>query len=336
MTAKWTIWDKITHLKLIQLLEMNPIDRALIEKNDLFNDIDFESVKYMLEHSTLRTLNTGERLIEPDSHNQHLHLILEGSLSVHLLEKDSQQYTTLGAGECVGEISIVDGKFPSAFVAAVEPSRILSIPLDSVWSMLNNSHQVAGNLLGILVSRMRNDNQAIINSTIREKIFEQQAYIDALTGVYNRHWMNKAFPRTIQRCMRNKDPFAVMVIDIDHFKKINDAHGHQIGDFALKSIARCVQDNLRPQDLLVRYGGEEFAVLLADANLAEITMVAERLRSKVEAFEIRSREIDIRATLSIGITMTQDTEDLDHLIHEADQALYLAKQQGRNRIEIFQ
>jgi len=77
-------------------------------------------------------------------------------------------------------------------------------------------------------------------------------------------------------------------------------------------------------------------VLLAEANLADATMVAERLRSKVEGFEIRAREIEIRATLSIGITMTQDTDDLDHLIHEADQALYLAKQRGRNRIEIYQ
>jgi diguanylate cyclase (GGDEF)-like protein len=315
---------------------MKPTDISLIAQNDLFSDIDFESVKYMLEHCILRTLKSGERLIEPDAQNQHLHLILEGSLNVHLLEKESQQYTVLRAGDCVGEISIVDGKYPSALVVAAEPLRILSIPIDTVWSLLNNSHQVAGNLLGILVSRMRNDNKAIINSTIREKLFEQQAYIDELTGVYNRHWMHKAFPRTIQRCMRNKKPFGVMVLDIDYFKNINDAHGHMVGDVALKSIARCVQDSLRPQDLLVRYGGEEFAVLLAEANLAEATMVAERLRSKVENAEIRSREIEIRATLSIGITMTQDTDDLEHLIHEADQALYLAKQRGRNRVEIYQ
>lgn len=315
---------------------MNPTDLALIEKSDLFSEIDFESVKYILERCILRTLKTGERLIEPDSQNEHLHLILEGTLNVYLIEKESQQYTVLGPGECVGEISIVDGKYPSALVVAAEPLRVLSIPIDTVWSLLNNSHQVAGNLLGILVSRMRNDNKAIINSKIREKLFEQQAYIDALTGVYNRHWMNKTFPRTLQRCMRNKKPFGVMVLDIDYFKKINDAYGHLIGDVALKNIARCVQESLRPQDLMVRYGGEEFAVLLTEANLAEATMVAERLRSKVEKFEIRAREIEIRATLSIGITMTQDTDDLDHLIHEADQALYLAKQRGRNRIEIYQ
>src|ERR1035437_1225852 len=104
---------------------MNPIDLDLIAKNDLFSDIDFESVKYMLERSILRTLKTGEILIEPDSQNQHLHLILEGSLNVYLLEKESQQYTVLSAGECVGEISIVDGKYPSALVVAAEPARVL-------------------------------------------------------------------------------------------------------------------------------------------------------------------------------------------------------------------
>jgi diguanylate cyclase (GGDEF)-like protein len=314
---------------------MNPTDRALIEQNTLFNDMDFESVKYMLEHSILRTLNDGERLIEPDSQNQHLHLILEGSLHVHLLENESKQYTTLHAGECVGEISIVDGHYPSAFVVAAETTRILSVPLDTVWSLLDSSHEVAGNLLGILVSRLRNDNKAIINSKFREKQFEHQAHVDALTGIYNRHWMNKSFPRTLNRCMRNNNPFAVMVIDIDHFKKVNDTYGHQAGDLALKHVAKCVQENLRPHDLLVRYGGEEFAVLLTDADHEETANVADRLRSKVEEIEICSRDIAFRVTLSIGITMTQDTDDIDHLLHEADQALYLAKQRGRNRIEVF-
>ena len=112
---------------------MNSIDLDLIAKNDLFCDIDFESVKYMLEHSILRTLKIGERLIEPDSQNQHLHLILEGSLNVHLLEKESQQYTVLGAGECVGGISVVDGKYPSALVIAAE-HHCASCPFLSIRS----------------------------------------------------------------------------------------------------------------------------------------------------------------------------------------------------------
>ncbi len=315
---------------------MNSTDRELIEQNALFTDMDFDSVEYMLEHSTVRTLDAGERLLEPAFLNHHLHLILEGSLKVFLAAKESQEYISLLAGECVGEVSFVDGKHPSAIVVAAEPTRILSLPHDTVWSLLNNSQQIAGNLLSILAGRLRNDNMAIVDSKTREKLFERQAYVDALTGVHNRHWMIRSFPRALHRCARNKQPFAVMMIDIDHFKKVNDSYGHLVGDLALKSVAKCVSENLRPHDLLARYGGEEFAVLLTEANLESAQMIAERLRSKVEALEIRSNEISFRVTLSIGITPTQDDEeDVEQFIHEADQALYLAKQGGRNRVEVF-
>jgi len=124
-------------------------------------------------------------------------------------------------------------------------------------------------------------------------------------------------------------------VDIDHFKKINDTYGHLVGDLALKTVAQCMSDNLRPHDLLARYGGEEFAVLLTEADLESAKMIAERLRSRIAAAEIRSNDISFHVTLSIGITPTQHEDQLENLIHEADQALYRAKQMGRNRVEVF-
>ena len=314
---------------------MNPTDRTLIEQNTLFNGMDFYSAEYMLEHSLVRNLETGERLLQPDTLSHHLHLILEGKLNVYLVALETDEYTSLLPGDCVGEVSLVDGKYPSAIVLAAEPTRILSIPHDTVWSLINNSHQVAGNLLGILASRLRNDNTAIIDTQASKNHFERQASVDALTGIHNRHWMNKAFPRALQRCVRNNHPYAVMVVDIDHFKKVNDTYGHLIGDLALKTAAKCMTECLRPDDLFARYGGEEFAVLLTESNLEEAQIVAERLRSKMESIEIRSDDISFHITLSIGITPTQNIETLEKLIDEADQALYRAKQLGRNRVEVF-
>ncbi|BBI98369.1 diguanylate cyclase [Ferrigenium kumadai] len=314
---------------------MNPTDQALIRQNALFKGMDFESFDYMLEHSIVRSLETGERLLQPEAQNHHLHLILDGSLNVYLIAQESQEHTSLRAGECVGEVSLIDGKYPSAIVVAAEPCRILSIPYDTVWSLINNSRTVTSNLLSILASRLRNDNKTIVDTQRSKSHFEHQASTDALTGVYNRHWMGKAFPRALQRCSHNKQPFAVMVVDIDHFKKINDTYGHLVGDLALKTVAKCMAENLRPHDLLARYGGEEFAVLLTEADLDAAKMVAERLRAKIAAAEIRSDDISFHVTLSIGITPTQHNEKLEHLIHEADQALYRAKQAGRNRVEVF-
>jgi len=134
---------------------MNATDRALTGQNRLFRDMDFTSVEYMLERCTVRNLAAGESLLQPDIPNHHLYLIFEGKLSVHLAAQESLEHATLGAGECVGEISLVDGKHPSALVVATEPARVLSIPHDTVWSLVDHSHEIARNLLGIVAGRMR-------------------------------------------------------------------------------------------------------------------------------------------------------------------------------------
>ena len=323
---------------------MNATDRALTGQNQLFRDMDFTSVEYILEHCTVHNLAAGESLLQPDVPNHHLYLIFEGKLSVHLAAQESLEHATLGAGECVGEISLVDGKHPSALVVATEPARVLSIPHDTVWSLVDHSHEIARNLLGIVAGRMRNDNRALITSQDKKKQFEHQAYVDALTGVHNRHWMIDAFPRALHRCVLNNSPFAIMMADIDHFKRVNDTHGHLVGDITLKTVARCMMEHLRPHDLLARYGGEEFAVLLPDTNLQQAKNVAERLRTAIADVTIHRDELSFQVTISIGITPTQyenlmsghpHEEKLENLIGEADQALYRAKELGRNRVVIF-
>ena len=314
---------------------MNATDRASTGQNQLFRGMDFTSVEYMLEHCSVRNLAAGESLLQPDIPNHHLYLIFEGKLSVHLAAQESLEHATLGAGECVGEISLVDGKHPSALVVATEPARVLSIPHDTVWSLVDHSHDIARNLLGIVAGRMRNDNRALITSQDKKKQFEHQACVDALTGVHNRHWMGDAFPRAVHRCALNKRPFTIMMADIDHFKRVTDTHGHLVGDITLKTVAKCMTENLRPHDLLVRYGGEEFAVLLPDTDIKNAQIVAERLRKAIADSRIRSDDLSFQVTVSIGITPTQHEEKLEILIDEADKALYRAKELGRNRVVIF-
>lgn len=314
---------------------MNSSDRALTEQNQLFQGMDFASVEYMLEHSTLRNLAPGEKLLQPDVPSQHLYLIYEGKLSVHLPAKESLEHATLGPGECAGEISLVDGKHPSALVVAAEPTRVLAVPHDTVWSLVDHSHEIARNLLGIVAGRMRNDKHALITSHNTKKQFEHQAYVDALTGVHNRHWMGEAFPRAVHRCAVNKRPFTLMMTDIDHFKRINDTYGHLVGDITLKTVARTITENLRPHDLFVRYGGEEFALLLPDTDVKNAQIVAERLRKAIADFKIQRDDFTFQVTVSIGITPTQHEDELETLISEADQALYRAKELGRNRVEVF-
>lgn len=309
-------------------------DHVLTAQNQLFRNVDFSSVAYMLERSQVRELAAGEQLLQPEVPNNHLYLILEGELRVHLAARQAVEHAVLVAGECTGEISLVDGKNPSALVVAGKPTRVLAVPHDTVWSLVDQSHDVARNLLAIIAGRMRNDNSALITSHNQRAQYEHQATVDALTGVHNRRWMNDAFPRVLHRCALNKQHSAVMVLDIDHFKNVNDSYGHLVGDAALKSLAAIMQHNLRPHDLLVRYGGEEFAILLPDTALAEARAIAERLRKTVAANEVVSHGVAFKITVSGGIAPIDDATELETSFAQADQALYRAKEGGRNRVEI--
>ncbi len=313
---------------------MNEQDRALIEQNSLFTELNFSSVEYMLERSVLRDLAVGEKLLQPELPNNHLYLILEGELRVNLIGQATLEHTSLIAGECTGEISLVDGQNPSALVVASKPTRVLAVPHDTVWSLVDQSHEVARNLLSIIAGRMRCDNSALLTSYNKRTQYEHQATVDALTGVHNRRWMNEAFPRVLHRCALDHAHSAVMVLDIDHFKRVNDTYGHLVGDVALKSLANIMQVHLRPHDLLARYGGEEFAILLPDTGVDEARSIAERLRIMVAANEIHSGDLQFKITVSIGLAVIDRDGTLDEFFALADRALYRAKESGRNRIEI--
>lgn len=314
---------------------MNPTDYDITAKNLFFQGVDFTSVEYALEHCSIRNLSAGEVLLQPDVRSSHLYLILEGELSVQLNAQEPLKHTSLIAGEYAGEISLIDGKPPSAYVIAARPTRVLSVPHDTVWSLVNRSHEFPRNLLRIVAARLRNDNHMLIESQNAQLKLEYQVSVDALTGVHNRRWMNEAFPRAINRCLRNSSPIAVLLVDIDHFKRVNDTHGHLAGDAALRAIAATLARNLRPHDMMARYGGEEFAILLPDTDLNIAKLVAERLRNSAEQTLIQHDALVFRVTISVGIAPSRQEEALETLIAEADQALYRAKQQGRNRVEVF-
>jgi diguanylate cyclase (GGDEF)-like protein len=161
------------------------------------------------------------------------------------------------------------------------------------------------------------------------------AMIDPLTGLANRRAFEQEAERIIRRQVLLNRPVAVFLIDLDHFKSINDNFGHATGDCVLRLFAEVCGSNLRSSDLVGRLGGEEFGVLLSDANQDNAFMVAERIRS---AFATAATVVDdqmIGATISIGITIIQDPDqDLSTLLGQADQALYQAKARGRDRVAL--
>jgi two-component system cell cycle response regulator len=163
------------------------------------------------------------------------------------------------------------------------------------------------------------------------------ALTDPLTGAYNRRYLDIHLPRLFDRARHAQRPLSVIMLDIDHFKKINDTHGHPAGDSVLAELVLRLNRNLRSFDLVTRMGGEEFAIIMPETDMDTTEMVAERLRKAVEKdhFRIEKSGVDIVATVSIGIASLSDSDaNPQAVITRADEALYRAKNGGRNRIEV--
>ncbi|MCP4505270.1 MAG: GGDEF domain-containing protein, partial [Fuerstiella sp.] len=162
----------------------------------------------------------------------------------------------------------------------------------------------------------------------------KQTSTDALTGIANRAFFDRRLTEMVYQCLRNSVQMGVAVIDIDHFKKVNDAHGHLAGDHILKQVAQTLQDVTRTDETVARYGGEEFAVLLDNVATDGMIIVGERLRSAIEKLEIDFEGAKIPITVSIGVCcgVPTDGESGLKLFSMADAALYQAKQTGRNRV----
>lgn len=170
-------------------------------------------------------------------------------------------------------------------------------------------------------------------------VLEQESITDPLTGIYNRRYLERRLTDEIARAHRYGMPLSVLLIDIDHFKHVNDVHGHQVGDLVLAGMAQLIATTLRTTDIVARYGGEEIMVIAPSTPVKTAADLAERLRKVVEnaSFEVPvelSRDISaLSVTVSIGVAcFSHHTKDSQDLVQNADKALYRAKNAGRNRV----
>ena len=171
-----------------------------------------------------------------------------------------------------------------------------------------------------------------IESKYHEEIYRLTT-IDGLTQAFNKRYFLETLERELNRAIRYKRHMSLIMFDIDHFKKINDTHGHLAGDYVLRELAGIVQHNLRREDVYSRYGGEEFAIVLPEIDAEGAFQVSEKLREFIAAHEFSFAGESIKVTVSLGIRSTQDSDkpDVNAFIGDADARLYEAKQGGRNK-----
>jgi diguanylate cyclase (GGDEF)-like protein len=308
--------------------------RSLLEALELFQGVQPQDVQNLLQRCDRRDLGAGELLLSPGAKNEYVFIVLSGSLRVHIGSPGGPILATMETGACVGEMSIIEDRDPSAYVIGAEDTHLLVIHQSVLWEMVDASHEFAKNLLIVLSERVRSHNKVIADNYGELRKFERHATTDALTGLGNRHSMEDSFPREIERCTKNGEPVSLIMIDVDNFKDFNDRFGHIAGDRALTAVSRILHKHFRPRDVLVRYGGDEFAVLLPQVSLEGALVIANRVRRSVSGDTGDSNDslIQIPVRISMGVAELPPNGNLDNLIRAADAALYRAKHAGRDRV----
>lgn len=181
-----------------------------------------------------------------------------------------------------------------------------------------------------LICRVNN----LIESLENIQIIGNMANTDFLTGVYNRRYFYQQAQEYIQET-NGQNSFAVAMLDIDLFKKVNDTYGHDCGDMVIKALANMLTSQTKGQDIVARFGGEEFCVLMKNISKEDAITQFVKLRSIISAQSVTYKDEQIQYTVSIGVTFGDVSKSLDMLLEEADEALYVAKENGRNRVEIY-
>jgi diguanylate cyclase (GGDEF)-like protein len=179
----------------------------------------------------------------------------------------------------------------------------------------------------------------LLQDELREKnvLLETLAVTDSLTGLANRRRLMARLEEEVARARRYKTPLAVVMIDIDHFKQVNDVHGHAMGDEVLRNIGAMLKAGVRATDLAARYGGEELTLVLPHTDIPAALLVAENLREKFAGLEHRLDGATLKKTISLGVAACDGQGEIpsaEDLLKHADEALYRAKQNGRNRVEV--
>lgn len=236
----------------------------------------------------------------------------------------------LDAGESVGELSVIDQRPASAWVVADQATRLLVAPQELFWTLIQSSHAVARNLLMCLSQRLRHTDALAAHHNGIRRHHLRQAVVEEVTGLHNRRWFENALLRQVLRSGMSSRPLSLILVDVDRFDRVNRAFGDEAGDAILSAVARCLENVIRPTDLVARFGADGFAIALPDTTLDNAHTVATRLQTEIARAVMVMDDVSILppVTVSCGIAALRAGGGVEGLIGHALAALRNARRAG--------
>lgn len=312
----------------------SPFSAADLEAVPLFRFVPLECIEGILAHCTARELARDDRF-EPDGPlDRSLSVLLSGRLALHYDVRETEDPLYLEPGDIIGETFAAGEPGVPCLLVAAEPCRILVMEEDLIWSLAQASHAAACNLLGILLRRRHDASHENFAGTVREYAIHDQSIVDPLTGFQTRRWLEGVLERQTARAASSGKPLSLVMVDIDNFKAFNEKHGRTGGDRALHAVAKALRNYLRPTEVVARYGGDTFAILLPDTGVATARMIAERLRQRLTntVIDMQDGRMLPPLTISAGVAEAVAGAGVHSFVEAALSALDTARAAGGNSV----
>lgn len=304
------------------------VNRGMLGRLKLFEQADIESIEGLMADCAVRELVAGQVLLSKGDRAHAMYLVLTGRLRIKTPGGDDVMVET---GGHFGELGLLEQKPLGGTVTADTLTQVVALDEARVWALVRASHAFAGNLLGAVGARLRG---APVMASRTGPGYRRNAALDVLTGLYNRRGLEDMLRRQIMRSSMNQQSLAVLLVDIDHFRRFNEEFGYAAGDQALHAIGQTLANNVRPTDMVARYAGQQFAVVLPESDESGARIVAERIRHAVSEAVVMMADESILPplTVSIGLAALTQFATADELLAQARIALAAAHADGHDTV----
>ncbi|HUI72659.1 MAG TPA: diguanylate cyclase, partial [Spirochaetia bacterium] len=320
---------------------MVAIAPAFLERVAVFSLLSHDDVERVTRHLSSVELAEGQTLFREGETGKEMYILAEGkvAITIRLPDGAEQQIAEVSPGDFFGEMSIFDNAPRSATCRALSPSVVFSLSKDAFGDIIVQHPRIALKLmyrmLNVTTQRLRDTSQFVSEMVLWGESARKRAITDELTGVYNRRFLEDSLGGYVSEAGEKGAPLALVMVDLDHFRDINEMYGQPKGDEAIRSASAIFRSLLKDRGIIARYGGDEFVIILPNTGAADATELMNRVREDVAKLDILKdvKGPITRVTSSMGVAaFPEHATDVSTLRTVADAALYRAKESGRNRV----